>query len=124
MQEIIEKYIELRDKKTELSAAYKKKVAGLDSALDQLEAVLLEKLNEIGMDSAKGSTGTVYKSKRTSATVADWDYVLDHIQKNELWNMLEKRVSKQAVEQYVEEHGDLPPGINWREELVVNIRRS
>lgn len=124
MQEIIEKYIELRDKKSELSAAYKKKVAGLDAALDQLEAILLEKLNEIGMDSAKGSTGTVYKSRRTSATVADWDYVLDHIQKNELWNMLEKRVSKQAVEQYVEEHGDLPPGINWREELVVNIRRS
>jgi hypothetical protein len=124
MQDIIEKYIELRDKKSELSAAYKKKVAGLDAALDQLEAILLEKLNEIGMDSAKGSTGTVYKSRRTSATVADWDYVLDHIQKNELWNMLEKRVSKQAVEQYVEEHGDLPPGINWREELVVNIRRS
>jgi hypothetical protein len=124
MQDIIEKYIELRDKKSELSAAYKKKVAGLDAALDQLEAILLEKLNEIGMDSAKGSTGTVYKSRRTSATVADWDYVLDHIQKNELWNMLEKRVSKQAVEQYVEEHGNLPPGINWREELVVNIRRS
>lgn len=124
MQEIIEKYIELRDKKSDLSAAYKKKVAGLDAALDQLEAILLEKLNEIGMDSAKGSTGTVYKSKRTSATVADWDYVLDYIQKNELWNMLEKRVSKQAVEQYVEEHGNLPPGINWREELVVNIRRS
>lgn len=124
MQDIIEKYIELRDKKAELSAAYKKKVAGLDAALDQLEVILLEKLNEIGMDSAKGSTGTVYKSKRTSATVADWDYVLDHIQKNELWNMLEKRVSKQAVEQYVEEHGDLPPGINWREEVVVNIRRS
>lgn len=124
MQDIIEKYIELRDKKAELSAAYKKKIAGLDAALDQLEVILLEKLNEIGMDSAKGSTGTVYKSKRTSATVADWDYVLDHIQKNELWNMLEKRVSKQAVEQYVEEHGDLPPGINWREEVVVNIRRS
>jgi hypothetical protein len=124
VQEIIEKYIELRDKKSDLSAAYKKKVAGLDAALDQLEAILLEKLNEIGMDSAKGSTGTVYKSKRTSATVADWDYVLDYIQKNELWNMLEKRVSKQAVEQYVEEHGNLPPGINWREELVVNIRRS
>ncbi len=124
MQDIIEKYIELRDKKAELAAAYKKKVAGLDSALDQLEVILLEKLNEIGMDSAKGATGTVYKSKRTSATVADWDYVLDHIQKNELWNMLEKRVSKQAVEQYVEEHGELPPGINWREEVVVNIRRS
>jgi hypothetical protein len=124
LQDIIEKYIELRDKKAELAAAYKKKVAGLDSALDQLEVILLEKLNEIGMDSAKGATGTVYKSKRTSATVADWDYVLDHIQKNELWNMLEKRVSKQAVEQYVEEHGELPPGINWREEVVVNIRRS
>ena len=124
MQELIEQYIALRDKKAELSTAFKEKIAGLDNALNALEVILLEKLNELGMDSARGSTGTVYKSKRTSATVADWDYTLSYIQKNGLWNMLERRVSKQAVEQYKEEHGDLPPGINWREEITVNIRRS
>jgi hypothetical protein len=38
--------------------------------------------------------------------------------------MLERRVSKAAVEQYKDEHGNLPPGINWREEITINVRRS
>lgn len=124
MEELIEKYIAIRDKKAEIVADHKAKIAKLDEVLGKVEAVLLSQLNESGMESARCKSGTVYKSHRTSATVADWDYVLDFIQNNDLWNMLERRVSKQAVEQYKEEHGDLPPGINWREEVVVNIRRS
>ena len=124
MEQLIEKYIMLRDKKADLSAAYKEKVAKIDEALDKLEGALLATLEQNGMESAKCKTGTVYKSTRTSATVADWDFTLDFIQNHELWNMLERRVNKQAVQQYKEEHGDLPPGINWREEVVVNIRRS
>ena len=124
MEELIEKYIAIRDKKAEIVAAHKAKIAKIDEALGKVEAVLLVQLEENGMESARCKSGTVYKSNRTSATVADWDYVLNFIQTNDLWNMLERRVSKQAVEQYKEEHGDLPPGINWREELVVNVRRS
>ncbi len=124
MEELIEKYIAIRDKKAEIVAAHKAKIAKIDETLDKVEAVLLVQLEENGMESARCKSGTVYKSNRTSATVADWDYVLNFIQTHDLWNMLERRVSKQAVEQYKEEHGDLPPGINWREEVVVNVRRS
>lgn len=124
MEQLIEKYIAVRDKKAEIVAAHKAKIATLDEVLDKLEGVLLSQLEANGMESARCKTGTVYKSTRTSATVADWDYVLNFILTNDLHNMLERRVSKQAVEQYREEHGDLPPGINWREEVVVNIRRS
>lgn len=124
MEELIEKYIAIRDKKAEIVAAHKAKIAKIDETLDKVEAVLLVQLEEHGMESARCKSGTVYKSNRTSATVADWDYVLNFIQTHDLWNMLERRVSKQAVEQYKEEHGDLPPGINWREEVVVNVRRS
>ena len=124
MEELIEKYIAIRDKKAEIVADHKAKIAKIDETLDKVEAVLLVQLEENGMESARCKSGTVYKSNRTSATVADWDYVLNFIQTHDLWNMLERRVSKQAVEQYKEEHGDLPPGINWREEVVVNVRRS
>ena len=124
MEELIEKYIAIRDKKAEIVTAHKAKIAKIDETLDKVEAVLLVQLEENGMESARCKSGTVYKSNRTSATVADWDYVLNFIQTHDLWNMLERRVSKQAVEQYKEEHGDLPPGINWREEVVVNVRRS
>lgn len=124
MEELVEKYIQLRDKKAQLSAAFKEKTAKLDAVLAKIEGILLQQFSELGMESVRTKAGTAYKSSRVSATVADWDQTLDFIQQNELWNMLEHRVSKQAVEQYKEEHGDLPPGVNWREEVVVNVRRS
>lgn len=121
---LVEKYIELRDHKAKLSAAFKEKTAKLDAVLAKIEGALLQQFNELGMESVRTKSGTAYKSTRASATVADWDHVLDFIQQNDLWNMLEHRVNKTAVEQFKEEHGDLPPGVNWREEVVVNIRRS
>lgn len=124
MQAMIEKYIQLRDTKAAMKAAYTLATEGIDKDLDTLEAQLLAKLNSLGMDSAKCASGTVFKSHRTSAQVADWDFVLKFVQDNGLWNMLEKRVSKAAVEQYKDEHGDIPPGISWRDEITVNIRRS
>lgn len=124
MEELVEKYIQLRDKKAEISAAFKAKTAKLDAVIEKIEGVLLQQFNELGMESVRTKAGTAYKSTRASATVADWDNVLGFIQRNELWNMLEHRVNKSAVEQFKEEHGDLPPGVNWREEVVVNVRRS
>ena len=124
MEELVEKYIELRDAKAKITADYKAKAAVLDASLDKIEGVLLLQFQEQGMESVRTKNGTAYKSNRASATVADWDNVLSFIQENELWNMLEHRVSKQAVEQFKEAHGELPPGINWREEIVINVRRS
>ena len=124
MEELVEKYIQLRDAKSQAAAAFKAKIAKVDEALAKIEAKLLVQFNEHGMESVRTKAGTAYKSLRVSATVADWDSALAFIQQNELWNMLEHRVSKQAVEQFREEHGDLPPGVNWREEVVINVRRS
>lgn len=124
MEELVEKYIQLRDKKAEISAEYKEKIAKLDQVLTKIEGALLTNFETLGMESVRTKAGTAYKSSRSSATVADWDTVLGFIQNNDLWNMLDHRVSKKAVEEFKEAHGDLPPGINWREEIVVNVRRS
>lgn len=124
MEELVEKYIKLRDTKAQLSADFKSRTAKLDEVIGKIEGVLLSQFMDLGMESVRTKAGTAYKSTRVSATVADWDNVLDFIQRNELWNMLEHRVNKTAVEQFKEEHGDLPPGVNWREEVVVNVRRS
>ena len=61
---------------------------------------------------------------RTSATVADWDAYLAFVQTNERWDMLEKRCAKLAVEQYRAANDDLPPGINWKSAVTVNVRRA
>ena len=122
--ELGEKYIALRDKKKAMDDAHKAKLSKLTDLMDRIEAVLLEEFQRTGAESVRTKAGTAFKSKRTSATVADWDAVLNFIVENNLWAMLEHRVAKTVVEEYKTEHGDLPPGVNWREELTINIRRS
>lgn len=124
MEELVEKYIELRDVKAKLVAKHKEQLERVNGVLDRMEGALLTQFNELGMEAVRTKSGTAYKSTRVSTPVQDWDAALAFIREHELYNMLERRVSKQAVEQYKDEHGDLPPGIGYREEVVVNIRRS
>lgn len=121
---LVEKYITLRDKKAAIVNEAKEKAAKFDAVLDKIEGILLATFEEVGMESVKTKAGTAYKSTRTSATVADWDAAFAFIQDNNMWDMLEKRVSKATVEAYKAETGELPPGVNWREEITVNVRRA
>ncbi len=124
LNELVEKYIAVRDRKAALKARYELKASELDAVLDKIEAVLLKTFEDTGMDSVRTSAGTAYRSVRTQASVADWDAFFAHVQQHGAWELLERRCSKAAVEQYKAANDDLPPGLNWREERVVNIRRS
>lgn len=124
LSKIVETYIALRDKKASMKAAYEASVSDIDRALGRAEAFLLTKMQEQGVESYKTSFGTAYRQVRTSVAVADWDSLLPFIQQNSLWNMLERRANKTAVEEYRAAHDDLPPGLNYRAEAVVNVRRS
>lgn len=121
---IVERYIQMRDKKAELKAAYDASVKDIDAGMERIERHLLNELNELGATSMSTPFGTPYVTVRTSASVADWPAVLEHIKSNGAWDMLERRVNKTVVDAFRTEHDDLPPGINWREERVVNIRRT
>lgn len=124
VEDLVTKYIELRGKRDEIMNAAKAKAAKIDEALAKVEGVLLQLFDEQGMQSVKTPHGTAYKSTRTSATVADWEQVLGFIRENDAWPMLEKRVNKTAVAEYMESTGELPPGVNVRTEVTLNIRRS
>lgn len=124
LSELVAKYIELRDKKAQFKADYDSKVAKLDENLEKIEAVLLKTFDQTGMESVKTEFGTAYTSTRTTASVADPDAFMTYCRANDAWHLLEKRVSKIAVEQYKAEHDDVPPGVSYRAERTVNIRRS
>lgn len=124
LNEIVEKYVALRDLKAQMKAAYEARVAPVQEALDKAEAVMLQQMQTIGVSSVKTDGGTAYISQRTSATVADWDSVLPFVREKDLWHLLEKRVNKTAVDEYVAQNGDLPPGVNYRTEITVGVRRA
>lgn len=118
-------FIALRDRRAQRKAAYQAEDEGDRTKQDKIEAEVLRRFNERGIDnvSARG-IGTAYKSTRASATVGDWDAFLDHVQTNEAWELLERRANKTAVEQFKDANEDLPPGVNWSETQTVNFRRS
>lgn len=124
LSELVEKYIKLRDKREAVAEAVKEKQAKIDAVLERIEGILLATMEDMGMESVATSNGTAYKSTRSSATVADWDAAFDYIRTHEAWHMLERRVNKKSIVAHKEETGELPPGVNWREEVTVNIRRK
>lgn len=124
MNEIVERYIALRDRKAELKALYDRQKEDLEAAMARIEGHLLGKMQEMDMDGLKTPAGTVYKKTTSYANVADWDMFLRDVIEYERWTMLEKRCSKAAIEEFKNAHQDLPPGINWREEITLGIRRS
>jgi hypothetical protein len=124
IDQVIGKYIELRDKKEEVKKEMSEKIERIEAAMDKIEAALLSALQANGMDSAKTKCGTAFVTARTSATVADKEAFLGYIIQNEEWPLLDIRANKTAVTEFkTQKNGDLPPGINWREEVVVQVRR-
>lgn len=125
LSEAVSLYIQMRDKKAQMKADFEASIAPLNEKMDKLEAKLLDVFNKTGMDSVKTEFGTAYATTRTTASVADREAFMEYVKANEEWALLEVRTSKTAVEQYrAANDNELPPGINLREERVVNIRRS
>ena len=123
MDDLVERYIRLRDEKKAMADEFKLQIAGHDALLDKIEAVLLKVFKETGVDSAATSAGTAYRSTRTTVKVADWDAFFPFVRENDLYHLIERRCSKEGVEQFKAANEDLPPGIDWSEEQVVNVRR-
>jgi hypothetical protein len=120
----VSSYIEGRDLLATMKVEYEQACEPIKKMMEGLETKFLQYMQETGVESIRTKSGTVYTQVRTSATVADWPTVLNFIRSGEHWHMMEHRVSKLAVEAYIEEHGDVPPGVNVSRSNVVNFRRS
>ena len=126
LDELVANYIKLRDKKSQLKKQYDEKVAKVDAVMDKMEAIILKTFQDSGIDSARTDAGTAYISTRTSATVGSREEFLSWVLQDpdERSIFLENRVSKAAVEQFKAANDDLPPGVNFRSEVTVGVRRA
>jgi hypothetical protein len=124
LSEAVELYIKLRDKKAEIAKQRKAEEAEVQIKMDKLEVQLMGALDKLGGEGMRTAAGTAYISSRTSATIADKDSFMGYVKANLAWDLMEVRVSKLAVDVYAAEHGDVPPGVNYRTERTVSIRRS
>lgn len=123
VDDAVRAYIRLRDHKEEVGRRQKEELAPINEKMGKIEAWLQRELLREGVESFKTSAGTAFLQSTTSATVKDWTAVLDYIRKNEEWSLLEARVNKTAVKDFMESTGDVPPGVDFKSNQVTRVRR-
>lgn len=120
---VVATYMKLRAQKDAIEGEAKTKVATIKESMEKIEAWIKEQADAQGVTSFKTNHGTAFLTTVDYANVADWDAVLNYIRTNEAYDMLEKRVSKTAVREYIDSTKAVPPGINYGTKLEVNIRK-
>ena len=124
IDQIIEKYMELRDKRKAMKEAFDTSVAAIDEAMTRIENHLMTKMQESGQTSMPTPAGTAYMQTRTSATLADKELFRKFCLDNDSWHLADIRAAPVAIREYREETDDVPPGVNFSQHVVVNIRKS
>jgi len=123
--ELVKLYVAIRDQLAVDTKAYETRKASLKGKLEKLAGILLFRFKEAGVESSRTKFGTAFKEIVTSASVGDADTFFDFVFSSKGGReFLQARVSKEAVKQYIAEHGDLPPGINWYTEETIKVRRA
>lgn len=123
--ELVKRFIQVRERRAQLKAAYQEEDARYIQLQNKIEAVLLARFNESGIESVRTAEGTAYTSVRTSVSVADGDAFFNFVKEHGAYEMIERRPAKTAIEQYkAANDNELPPGLNWSETRVINFRKS
>lgn len=127
---LVGKYVELRDRRSKLKKEFEAQDKEIKDMMEKIEDVLHKALIESGEKSKSTNYGIVFKTTKDYANVADWEAVLNFIDENKAWGLLERRVSKNEVKSLMEpdEAGKFtkppPPGINFVQVETVGIRRA
>lgn len=123
VDEVVKGYIKLRDRKVKLKKEQMDELRPITDKMVILENWLLRDLQTRKVESQKTAEGTAFISTMSAATVKDRDAFFKYVIENEQWDLLENRVSKTVVRDHLEDTGEVVPGVNYSETVVVRIRR-
>lgn len=121
---LIENYIVLRNRVTEIKERHQKEIDQFTTVMQAIENELLEHLATANLESFKSDKGTAYKQTATSAKVTDWEQALEYIKTTGRWEMLEARVAKTAALTAIEETGKPVPGVKINQAIVLRVRSA
>lgn len=124
IDELVQQVVLIRDKLKAAEDAFKEKTAAARTHKERLEGRLLEKLNELGGEAIKTKAGTVYRTTKKSATIADGEVFRDYVIQNEQFDLADWRANAVAVADYIEQFSAPPPGVNFTTHFTVGVRRS
>lgn len=120
----VDYFVRLRDKIKEIKEKHTLELKPYNEALAELECKLLDHLNKTGAERVGTTAGTVYRTEKKQASLADktafWTYVVTHA----AWDLIDYKANASEVAAHVEKTKALPPGVNYTVTQTVGVRRS
>lgn len=144
MEQVVRKYIALRDAKDQAKFEYEEKINAFQADMDKIESWMLGTMQSMQVTSLKTPAGTPYIAPQLSVKCEDPEairnFIIDpiaallqyptaeqspslHEVRSRLM-LFENRASKDFVKQYLEDHQAAPPGVIVTTFNKVNFRRS
>lgn len=124
IDELITKFVKIRDGRAEVAARHKEELARFDRALGKLKNYLRDAMTTAGAESIRTGEGTCYFSVKKSATVESRAALIDFIKRTDNWDLVDLRANAKHVDDYLQEHGELPPAVKLNSFQDVGVRRS
>ena len=124
LNRLVAKRVALRDKIKTLKDAFKAQLKPYNDMSDKMDALLLARLDELGVQSAATDSGTIFPLERWSASTEDGEAFLEFLVKTEDWEMADIKPNITATRAYLEEHKALPPGVKTSVFRDLGLRRK
>lgn len=124
-EDIVREYIAIKTERDDFSKAADKIIEEYDAKIDVRMVELLKRLNAQGSDSFQVLGHTVYKHTDVKPMASDWDTIYRWIVKNDAFDLLEKRLKKTFVEEFMAANKkNPPPGVSVVRQFVAKVRRN
>lgn len=118
-------FVKIRDKRNELSAAFKAEDEKLKEQQEVIKAQLLQHCKDHNVDSVRTSEGIFYRSVRTRYWTSDWEAMHKFVLEHELPEFFEKRLNQGVVKEFLEENPEtVPPGLNTDSKYEITVRKK
>lgn len=124
IDEVMDAYLKLRAMKDATKKRHSAEMAPINEQMQKLQAYIQRELQAQGLQNFRGKSGMAFLQTDTDVKVRDWEAIFNWVRENDAWQFLEKRVSSTVVQDFIESHGEIPPGLSISSEVSAHIRKS
>lgn len=124
IEALVAEYRDLRDLMAVKRQEWKDYEAKTKDRMDQITMSLREIADYLGLNALPTEAGTAYRMIKKQYRVGNWDSVLEFIKRTDNWQMLEKRIGKLATQEIHETSGEIPPGVEFSQEVEFVVRKN
>ena len=123
LPKLVKAYRALRDKRSELKAAFAEEDKKLQVKQEKIQEALLKHCNENDVDSVKTAEGTFYRKKKVSYWCSDWESFYKWVLKKKIPEVLQKRISQKNLEDYLTENEEIPVGLQSDAVYTITVQK-